>query len=211
MNERTTSLEYLKTREQNLRDEFAKKLNELKTVEKFLQHTTERPRIDCFIYTFKNETTVHFTALDILDELSLDDIRFLIRKFPIGKNFEYKLDDGIVSVPYDVQVRYEHHTGKTNFVIQFCPKDFENTTFYIAFNANILPTDMLDFDKRSLSTSEYDNLEYKNMGHDKLKKVCVPFLTPKYFRNAYIVYQGGDARCNDSVTSQNIIDMILNN
>lgn len=150
-------------------------------------------------------------APSALDELSLDDIRFLIRKFPIGKNFEYKLRDGIVSVPYDVQARYEHHTGKTNFVIQFCPKDFENTTFYIAFNANILPTDMLDFDKRSLSTSEYDNLEYKNMGHDKLKKVCVPFLTPKYFRNAYIVYQGGDARCNDSVTSQNIIDMILNN
>lgn len=211
MNERTTSLEYLKTREQNLRDEFAKKLNELKTVEKFLQHTTERPRIDCFINTFKNETTVHFTALDILDELSLDDIRFLIRKFPIGKNFEYKLRDGIISVPYDIQVRYNHNQHKTSIVIQFCPKDFENTTFRIEFSINILDNDKLDTDKRPLSRSEYDNLEYKNMGYDKLQKICVPFITPKYFRNAYIVYQGGYARCNDSVTSQNIIDMILNN
>lgn len=210
MNERTTALEYLKTREQNLRDEFEKKFAELKTVEKFLQHTTERPRIDCFVSVFKNETTVHFTELGILDELSLDDIRFLIRKFPIGKNFEYKLRDGIISVPYDIQVRYNHNQHKTSIVIQFCPKDFENTTFRIEFSINILDNDKLVTDKRPLSRSEYDNLEYKNMGYDKLQKICVPFLTPKYFRNAYITYQGGDMRCTDSVTSQNVIDLIMN-
>lgn len=210
-------LEKIAESRKNLEREYREKLANLEVSEKFTKEFTERPNIYCFVSTFKNKHTVHFSNVEYNQKLTLDDYRYILNKFPAKKMFEFEVE-GVTynsqkkkfSVLYDIWTEFEHITRKSKLTISYFPTDDDSVQFYLDICVGVVPEKFVNVN-RALMSSEMENMEYKNMSPDLLNKIRVNHIMPvqlSKFDN-YISYWGGKRRCCNTKTSEEIIKMLL--
>lgn len=205
-----TGLEKIVEERQNIEKQYREKLANLEIAEKFTKEFTERPNIYCFVSTFKGKHTIHFSNVDFNQKLTLEDYRYILRKFPAKKMFEFDTNKRNFSVPYDIWTEFEHHTGKSKLSISYFPTNDDFIQFYIEMCVNIVPDKFVNVN-RALMDSEKENIEYKNMSPALMNRIRINHIMPIQISefNNYISYWGGKRRCCNTKTSEEIIKMIL--
>ena len=205
-------LEKIAESRENLEREYREKLANLEVAEKFTKEFTDRPNIYCFVSTFKNKHTVHFSNVEYNQKLTLDDYRYILNKFPAKKMFEFTVSstNKKFSVPYDIWTEFDHINHKSKVSISYFPTDDDSVQFYLEIYISAMPEKFVNVN-RALMSSEMENMEYKNMSTDLLNKIRVNHIMPVQLSgyNNYITYYGGKRRCCNTKTSEEIIKMLL--